>query len=425
MKCGSENECDCTKQPLLLNKNIREHFAYRPSLAAEQLLGEIKEGKLFGYVQCHIEVPEKLRANFANFPSIFKNTLVNKSDIGDLMKNYAEEERLLSQSRKTLISSFTLQNGTLITPLLLFYLQLGLFCTKTHRFVEYTPKKCFNMFVQSVMDARRQGDENPNSSVVAETMKLLANSSCGYQIMDRSQRSVAKYLTDKKTLAAINSKLFKKLDHMNNSLYEVELAEEPIEQKEPIIVGFFFLQNAKLRMLELYYNFFTRFCDANKFEALEMDTDSLYLALAEKEIEDCIRPEIRTEWQKLRSNDFVDSLTSVAVANFFPRTCCVKHKQYDKRELGLFKEEFRCTEMLCLCSKTYCCYDVTSNKLKYSSKGLNKRVLEQSGNGPLEKYQRVWKEKVNNTSNKRGFRTNNNSVATYEVQKGLSYFYPK
>ena len=42
------------------------------------------------------------------------------------MKNYAEEERLLSQPQKMLISRFTLQNGTLITPLLLFYLQLGL-----------------------------------------------------------------------------------------------------------------------------------------------------------------------------------------------------------------------------------------------------------------------------------------------------------
>ena len=103
-----------------IKQHIREHFPYRRSLATEQLLEEIKKGKLFGYVQCDIEVPENLRAHFANFPPIFKNTLVSKSDIGDLMKDYAEEERLLSQPRKMLISSFTLQNGTLITPLLLF-----------------------------------------------------------------------------------------------------------------------------------------------------------------------------------------------------------------------------------------------------------------------------------------------------------------
>ena len=337
-----------------VKQHIREHFPYRRSLAAVQLLEEIKKEKLFGYVQCDIEVPENLRANFANFPPIFKNTLVSKSDIGDLMKNYAEEEKLLSQPRKMLIPIFTLQNGTLITPLLLFHLLLGLVVTKIHRFVEYTPKKCFNSFVQSAVDARRQGDENPNSSVVAETMRLLANSSYGYQIMDQSRHTVTKYFADKKTHAAINSKLFKKLDHVNNSLNEVELAKAEIEHREPIIVGFFILQYAKLRMLELYYNFFTRFCDVNKFEELEMDTDSLYLALAEKELEDCIGPEMRSEWQRLRSNDCVDNFTADAVANFFPRTCCVKHKQHHKREPGFFKEEFRCTEMLCLCSKTYC-----------------------------------------------------------------------
>ena len=317
---------------------MRERFPYRRSPAAEQFLEGIKKGKLFGYVECDIEVPEKLRTNFANFPPIFKNTLVSKTDIGDLMKNYAEEERS-SQPGKMLISSFSLQNGTLITALLLFYLQLGLVCTKIHRFVEYTPKKCFSSFVQSAVDARVQGDENPNSSVVAETMKLLANSSYGYQIMDRSRHTVTKYLTDKKTHAAINSKLFKKLDHVNNSLYEIEIARAQIEHKEPIIVGFINFQYAKLRMLELYYNFFTRFCDVNKFEELEMDTDSLYLALAEKELEHCIRPEMRAQWQRLRSNDFVDNFTADAVANFFSRSCCVKHKQHDKREPGLFIEE--------------------------------------------------------------------------------------
>ena len=178
-------------------------------------------------------------------------------------------------------------------------------------------------------------------------------------------------------------------------------------------------------MLELYYNFFARFCDAIKFEELEMDTDSPYLALAEKELEGCIRPEMRAEWQRLQSNDCVDSFTADAVATFFPRTC-VKHKQHDKREPGRFKEEFRCTEVLCLCSKTYCCYDITSNKPKFSSKGLNKRVLEQSCDGPVEKYRTVLNEKVNITSNNRGLRTNNLSVATYEqVKRGLSYFYRK
>ena len=328
------------------------------------------------------------------------------------MKRYAEEDRIMSELRRKLISSFTLQNGTLIAQLLSFYLQLRLVVTEIHRFVEYTPKKCFNNFVQAAVDAKRKSEEPPNSNIVAETMKLLANSSSGYQIMDRSPHTVTKYLSDKKTREAIRSKLFKKLEHVNNSLYEVKLAKAQVEQKEPIIVGFFNLQYAKRLKLELYYSFCTKFCDVDKLEEMEMDTDSLCLALAEKELGDCIRPEMTTEWQKLRSKDCVDSFTADAVANFFLPTCCVKQKQHDKREPGLLKEEFRCAEMLCLCSQTDCCYDVTYINSKFINKNLNKRVLEQSGDAPLEKYGRVFNGKVNVTSNNRGFRTNNNSVTT-------------
>ena len=198
------------KTSTIFKLHIRESFPYRRSLTEQQLLEGMKKGNLFGYVQCDIEVPDNLRENFANFPPVFKRILICKSDIGDLMKMYAEEEGIMSQPRKMLISSFSLQNGTLITPLLLFHLQLGLVVTKIHRFVEYTPRKGFNSFVQAAVDARRKGDKNSNSSVVVETIKLLANSCYGYQIMEGGQDTVTKYLSDKKTHAAINSKLFKK-----------------------------------------------------------------------------------------------------------------------------------------------------------------------------------------------------------------------
>ena len=57
--------------------------------------------------------------------------------------------------------------------------------------------------------------------------------------MDRSRHTVMKYPIDEKTQAAKNSKLFKRLDQVNNSLYEVELAKAQIEHKEPVTVGFF------------------------------------------------------------------------------------------------------------------------------------------------------------------------------------------
>ena len=156
-------------------EHLRESFPYKRPLRQDQLLDKIKSGALFGYVRCDIKVPDHLREKFVNFPPIFKNTNVCRQYIGPLMQEYAEKKGLVSQQRRRWNSSFELINGT-ITTSLPFYLELGLVYTKNYRFVEYTPVKCFNNFVQSAVNARRHWYENPNSSVVAETMKLLANS---------------------------------------------------------------------------------------------------------------------------------------------------------------------------------------------------------------------------------------------------------
>ena len=126
-----------------VKNQLRTNFPYQRPLSEDWLMQEIKSRKLFGYVQCDLKVPEHLKAYFANFPPIFKNTVVSRNDIGDLMKEYAEKEGIMSQPRRMLISSFRLENGTIITPLLLYYLHLRLECIKFHQFVQYTPQKIF------------------------------------------------------------------------------------------------------------------------------------------------------------------------------------------------------------------------------------------------------------------------------------------
>ena len=76
--------------------------------------------------------------------------------------------------------------------------------------------------------------------------------------------------------------------------------------------------------------------------------------------------------------------------------------------------------------KTHCCYDSNSNNYKVTSKSSNKRTLEDCGDGPMPKYQKVLDLFINVTSTSRGFRTVHHSEATYEqAKKGLSYFLPK
>ena len=76
---------------------MRESFPYKRPLREDTLLEQPRSGKLFGYIQCDIEVPEEIKKKFANFPPIFKNKNVGRHDIGLLMKDYAEKEGLLCQ----------------------------------------------------------------------------------------------------------------------------------------------------------------------------------------------------------------------------------------------------------------------------------------------------------------------------------------
>ena len=166
-----------------VKEHLRESFPYKRPLREESLLEQIRSGKLFGYVQCDIEVPEKLKKNFAMFPPIFKNTFVVRHDIGLLMKNYAEKEGLPCQPRKMLISSYFLENSTLILPLLLFCLDLGPVCKKIYRcFDEHIPVKCFNKSVQSAVNACRQRTREPklkccqrNNEIACQQLLWLSN----------------------------------------------------------------------------------------------------------------------------------------------------------------------------------------------------------------------------------------------------------
>ena len=87
-----------------VKKQLRESFPHKRPLREERLLERIGSGKLFGYVQCDIEVPEELKLNFASFLPNLKNTNVGRHDFVLLMKDYAEKEGLLCQQRKMLIS---------------------------------------------------------------------------------------------------------------------------------------------------------------------------------------------------------------------------------------------------------------------------------------------------------------------------------
>ena len=91
--------------------------------------------------------------------------------------------------------------------------------------------------------------------------------------MDCSRHTVTKYLFDEKTHSAINSKMFKRLNHNTDQLYKVKLVKPEIQRRYPVSFGFFstICQTENVGNLLLYCKFFKKFCDTDRYEKREMD----------------------------------------------------------------------------------------------------------------------------------------------------------
>ena len=126
---------------------------------------------------------------------------------------------------------------------------------------------------------------------------------------------------------AINNKMIKCLGYINDQLHEEELVRLENEHKESKIVGFFILQDSKMRTLEFYYNFFENYFDVTKFKELQTDTKLFYLALSKYDLYDCIRPKLKQEWNSSGSGDSTDNFKAKSTTNFVSRTCCTIHKK--------------------------------------------------------------------------------------------------
>ena len=105
-----------------------------------KLIGNIKSGWRFGVVDYTTEVPKRLSEKFSEFPVFFKNCAVSLEDIGPHMKNFAHEKFLMKKPIKMLISSFCLQGGPVITPLLQFCLKKRLVLDQFYWAIQYTPR---------------------------------------------------------------------------------------------------------------------------------------------------------------------------------------------------------------------------------------------------------------------------------------------
>ena len=412
---------------------LSSYLAKNPKEAA--IVEAVRTGKLFGFVECSISTPDHLKPKFSEFPPVFKNAQISREDVGDFMRAYCEESGALKRPSRLLISSYSAEKVVLITPLLKYYLELGLEVTDISLVVEYpTARACFAGFADKVTKARREGDQSKDNDILAQCFKLVGNSAYGKSIEDVSRHTEVHFADPVIACSLINKKRFKKLTKYDedDTLFQVELKKKNIYHRLPIHFGFFVYGYAKLRMLEFQYDFVQKYLPYDSYELVEMDTDSSYFALAHEKLEDAIKPALRQdyferqhEWFPAESCEkhrqlFVD--TKMRGETWDPAQCCKMASKYHSRTPGLFKTEFQGRGIVALCSKTYICY--SEDDVKISSKGLQKK--RNIKNLTRERYLDVLNTQVSGSGTNKGFRPVGGNMHTYEqTRRGLSYLYAK
>ena len=221
-------ECDW-RQQVERTPNIKEFLnafylsTYGDSreLTQDKILQRVKDGKLFGFVECDIAVPEHLIHRFSEMPPIFKNVNLDRSHLSDHMKQFAETNGYLKRPQRYLIGSMVGEKILLLTELLRWYLQQGLQVSRIYQVVEFERSPILKPFGESVTAARRAGDVDSAQKLLASTAKLVGNSLYGKTIVDKTKHRNVAYTTDEtKAARTIANRRFHSVNLLDEGVFE-------------------------------------------------------------------------------------------------------------------------------------------------------------------------------------------------------------
>ena len=151
-------------------------FLSQPSVSETEILQAVNEGTFYGIICLDISTPPQVIEKFKhlNFPFIFNNVAVTE----DLL---SEETLKMAEARKTKFPvmaktlTWNAENFIGCTPLLRFYLELGMKLENVRWALQYQPGAPFKDFVESLVNVRISAIENDNGPL-GERAKFVLNS---------------------------------------------------------------------------------------------------------------------------------------------------------------------------------------------------------------------------------------------------------
>ena len=185
--------------------------------------------------------------------------------------------------------------------------------------------------------------------------------------MNKFTHTKLTFTEEKNVPEHVANPFFKTMQELNGDIYEIEKQKRKVLLDLPMQIGIAVYSYAKLRLIE-FWEFINTYLMNDHYQLMECDTDSLYIAFAKSDIDDCVKPDLKEKWlvEKWVWFSSEDTQTMVPFQDEI-----ISLKQFDKRTPGKFKPEFVGNGQLCLNSKVFHIWNDEDEKT--SCKGIQKR----------------------------------------------------
>lgn len=376
-----------------------------------ELLTKIKNGSFFGALLCSAKLGKHYRTFYDQFPPIICRREINIDQSGPTMKNVAESLGQGNVKREQLVGCFSGEDMLLSTSMVQWLMNHNVTIYDVKQFIQFSRKQPFKKFTETIAQMRKQAEEDKDL-LLSTTAKALGNSSYGFTLYSAAKSLEVKYVHADSLQKYVLSNRFVSLEELNDDYYEVTMEKNIVMENLPIQIGFQVYALSKVYMLHFIHDVLGSHLKDDEWEILASDTDSVCMSLAQDNIDDCVRPDKKDQWDEIKYKYFVDDRTP-------------ESKSKTSKMPLLFKDEIGdASSFYGLNAKCY--FANAKGGPKISSKGVSKKqnVLTEKmfketlfGNSGQFKY---------HSTKNYGFRYVDSNIYTYELTKnGLSPVYFK
>ena len=148
----------CGKDALAMNKKPFDPKKKKIAKFSRDVL----KGKVFGFAQVGIELPDELYDKFSEMAPLFVVQEIPDCNVPEEMKIYKEKTgRNTVKGTKKLLGVMKVKKILLYRPMIEWYLRHGLRLTAVHQLIEYEPGMPFSWFLVELANARRKANKDP------------------------------------------------------------------------------------------------------------------------------------------------------------------------------------------------------------------------------------------------------------------------